>query len=228
MKGLLICLQTPASRGPEIALMNVMQNRMKKRMRLALMVGLLALAISSATAQSTDVVQHANFVLKGTVQTSSGETSVRLVTKDILAALNASGAYQFGPKAMLLFVSSDEQPPLVIVRDVIGGQTTNTDVSEFFGVAEIGDPVRSRNESTRWETWKFSFDNNATNEMAFQLWGATTIHRGAIRTRGVGTLAGSKRVQSDVKGVGRVQDAVTIFSGSVSGANASLVTESEQ
>jgi hypothetical protein len=93
---------------------------------------------------------------------------------------------------------------------------------------EIGDEVRSANDSTRWETWNFAFDNGTTNhETSFELWGATTIHRGAIRTPGVGTLAGPQRVQSSVRGVGRVKGAITIFSGTVSGANATLVT-SEQ
>jgi hypothetical protein len=191
-------------------------------MRFTLITGLLALAICSAIAQSTDVVQRANFVLKGTTQTSSGVTSVRVVNKDILAALNASGAYEFGPKAALFFVSADDQPPALIVREVSAGQVTNTDVSPYFGVREIGDEVHSRNESTWWETWNFAFDNGNTNETAFQLWGFTTIHRGTIRTPGIGTLAGSQRVQSNVTGVGRVQGAITVFSGSVDAANATL------
>lgn len=199
---------------------------MKKIVRFALITNLLGLAMSSATAQSTDVVQHANFVLKGTAQTSSGVKSVRVVTKDLLAALNASGAYQFGPRAALLFVSSDDQPPLLIVRDVSGRKTTSTDVSEYFGVTEIGDAVRSPGESTRWETWQFSFDNGNTNvETAFQLWGFTTIHRGTIHTPGIGTLDGSERVQSEVRGVGRLKNAITVFSGKVYGANSSLAKE---
>jgi len=199
---------------------------MKKMMRFALMTALLALATCGATAQSTNVVQRANFVLKGTTQTPSGATSVRVINKDILAALNATGAYQFGPKALLLFVSGDDQTPALMVSEVSGGKTTTTDVSDYFGVTEIGNEVRSRNESTRWQTWNFAFDNGNTNgETGFQLWGSTTIHRGAIHTPGIGTLAGSERVQSDVKGVGRVQGAITIFSGSVSGANATLVKE---
>src|SRR3954465_4926751 len=98
-------------------------------MRLALTTVLLALVISSATAQSTNVVQRANFVLKGTIQTSAGVTSVRVVNKDILAALNATGEYNFGRKAALLFVSSDDEPPAVVVSEGSGQEATNTDVS---------------------------------------------------------------------------------------------------
>jgi hypothetical protein len=178
--------------------------------------------MSSAIAQSTNVVQRANFVLKGTTQTSSGVTSVRLVNKDILAALNATGVYQFGPKATLLFVSADDQPPALVVSEANGGSATSTDISDYFGVTEIGDDVHSPSDKTRWETWNFAFDNGNTNETAFELWGATTIHRGAIRTRGVGTLAGPQRVQSDVRGVGRVQGAITVFSGRIDGTNPTL------
>ncbi len=196
-------------------------------MRFAITLGLLAAAISSATAQSTSVVQRANFVLKGTTQVPSGSSSLRVVNKDILAALNATGVYNFGPKATLLFVSSDDQAPVVMVSEVVGGQTTNTDVSGYFGVTEIGTKVRSSNQSKSWETWNFAFDNGVTKETAFQLWGATTIHRGTIRTHGVGTLMGPQRMESSVRGVGRVQGVITIFSGTVSAANATLVT-SEQ
>lgn len=196
-------------------------------MRFAITIGLLAAAISSATAQSTSVVQRANFVLKGTTQIPSGSSSLRMVNKDILAALNATGVYKFGPKATLLFVSSDDQPPVVMVSDVVGGQTTNTDVSDYFGVAEVGTEVRSSNQGKWWETWNFAFDNGDAKETGFQLWGETTVHRGTIRTKGVGTLIGPQRVQSSVRGVGRVQGVITIFSGTVSAANATLVT-SEQ
>jgi hypothetical protein len=192
---------------------------MKKIMRFALMTGLLALAICSAIAQSTDVVQRATFVLKGTIQTASGAASVRVVNKDILAALNGTGVYNFKPGATLLFVSSDDQPPALIVSEGSGRQTTNTDVGDYFGVTEIGDAVHSPDGSTRWETWNFAFDNGTTNETAFQLWGATTIHRGAIHTGRNGEVASSPAVLSDVRGVGRVQGAITVFSGTVSSGN---------
>jgi hypothetical protein len=198
----------------------------KKIMRFALRTGLLALALSSATAQSTNVVQRANFVLRGTTQTSSGARLVRVVNKDILAALNATGAYEFGSKAALLFVSNNDQPPALVVRAVSGNTTTTIDVSTYFGVAEIGDEVRSPDDSTRWQTWNFSLDNANTNgQTSFRLWGFTTIHRGAIHTPGIGTLTGSQRVESTVRGVGRLQDAITVFSGSISGANSTLVKE---
>src|SRR4051812_8660633 len=179
---------------------NTKEKRMQKIMRFAIMTALLAVTMFSANAQSTDVVQRVNFVLRGRVQTSSGVKAVRVTTKDILAALNASGAYQFGPRATLLFVSSDDQPPALVVHDGSGQTATNTDVGDYFGITEIGEAVRSSDETTRWETWQISFDNGNTNvSTAFQLWGATTIHRGPIHTAGIGTLAGSQRVQLEVR-----------------------------
>jgi len=47
-----------------------------------------------------NVIQPVFFVLKGTVQTVSGVASVRVVNKDIVAALNATGVYQFDPKPL--------------------------------------------------------------------------------------------------------------------------------
>jgi hypothetical protein len=196
-------------------------------MRFALITGLLALATSSATAQTTNVVQQAYFVLKGTAQTASGGVkSVRVVNKDILTALNETGVYQFGARATLLFVSTDEQqPPVLMVRNVSGNQLTTNDVGDYFGLTEIGDEVRSPDDSIRWQTWNFAFDNNTTNETAFQLWGATTIQRRTVHAGRNGGGAGSPVFVSDVRGVGRVQGAVTVFSGIVSSANVTPVRE---
>src|SRR5215467_8052415 len=110
-------------------------------MRFALIAGLLTVATSSAIGQTTNVVQPAFFVLKGTTQTPSGGVkSVRVVNKDILAALNETGAYEFGARSTLLFVSTDdEQPPVLMVRNVSGNQVTTNDVGGFFGIMEIGD-----------------------------------------------------------------------------------------
>jgi hypothetical protein len=201
--------------------------RVEKIMRFALIAGLLTAATSSAIGQTTNVVQPAYFVLKGTTQTASGGVkSVRVVNKDILAALNETGAYQFEARAALLFVSTDdEQLPVLMVRNVSGSQVTTNDIGDFFGITEIGDEVRSPDDSIRWQTWNFAFDNNTTNETAFQLWGATTIERGTVHAGRNGEGAGSPAFVSDVRGVGRVQGAVTVFSGTVSSGNAALVRE---
>src|SRR3954470_8033707 len=90
------------------------QNGMKKIMRLIIMIGLLGLAIATANAQTTNVVLPAFFVLKGTTQTATGVKSVRLVNKDIIAALNETGVYQFGRRATLLLVTTDDETPVIM------------------------------------------------------------------------------------------------------------------
>jgi hypothetical protein len=193
-------------------------------MRFVIMAGLLGLAMSISSAQSTDVMQRAIFDLKGTMQTSSGVKEVRIGNKDIIAALNASGAYNFGPHAILLFDMNDDQAPALIVQDDGPGQATKTDVSAYFGVTEIGGEVRSRDGSTVWQTWQFGLGNGNTNaETGFALWGATTMGRGFIRVLGIGMVADTRRFQSNVKGVGRLNGAVTVFSGTVSGQSFWLI-----
>jgi hypothetical protein len=156
------------------------------------------------------------------MQTSSGAKAVRLGNKDILAALNASGEYKFGPKATLLFVVSDDQPTGLIVQDGKAGQTTDTDVSAYFDVTEIGEGVRSPDGGMVWETWHFGFDNGNTNETAFELWGTTTIHNRPINLRRVASPSSSQRIESSIRGVGRLKGVVTIFSGTIYGGTFSL------
>jgi hypothetical protein len=196
------------------------------------MIGLLGLAMATANAQTTNVVLPAFFVLKGTTQTATGAKSVRVVNKDIIAALNETGVYQFGPQATLLMVSTDDETPVLMVRDVTGGQATTNEIGDYFDITEIGDEVRAPNGSTRWQTWNFAFDNAtgdpSTNETAFQLWGATTLQSGTSPARRTREAAITPRVLAEVRGVGRVHDAITIFSGTVSSGNSAPVVSVQQ
>lgn len=199
-------------------------------MRFALITGLLGLAISSAIGQSTNIIQPAYFVLKATIQTQtgSGVKSIRVVNKDIIAALNESGAYQFGPRATLLFVTTDEQqPPELVVRDVSAGTVSTNDVGEYFGIKEIGDEVHSPDNSTRWQTWNFAFSNGITNDTGFHLWGATTIQRGVVHSARTGEVTDGPSFISDVRGAGGVQGTNTIFSGTIYSANSTSVASQQ-
>ncbi len=205
---------------------------MKKIMRFVIMIGFLGLAMATANAQTTNVVLPAFFVLKGTTQTATGAKSVRVVNKDIIAALNETGVYQFGRRATLLLVTTDDETPEIMVRDVNGGQVTTNEVGDYFDITEIGDEVRAPDGSTRWQTLNFAFDNAtsdaSTNETAFQLWGATTIQNGTSPTRRTREAANNPSFRSDVRGVGRVQGAITIFSGTVSSGNSAPVVSVQQ
>src|SRR5262249_41095360 len=117
-----------------------------------------------------------------------------------------------------------DQAPALIVQDGKPGQRTNTYVGAYFGVTEIGDEVRSRDGSTVWQTWQFGFGNGNTNaETGFALWGSTTLGRGYIRVLGIGMVADTPRFESNVRGVGRLNGAVTVFSGTVSGQSFWLI-----
>jgi hypothetical protein len=196
------------------------------------MIGFLGLAMVTANAQTTNVVLPAFFVLKGTTQTATGVKSVRLVNKDIIAALNETGVYQFGPRATLLMIATDDETPAFVVRDVTGGQATTNEVGDYFDITEIGDEVRTPDGSTRWQTLHFAFDNAtsdaSTNETAFQLWGETTIQNRTSPSRETRQATNSPVFLSVVRGVGRVQDAITIFSGTVSSGNSAPVVSIQQ
>lgn len=189
---------------------------LKQIVEVGSLIGLLAVASNTAVGQSTDVVQQANFVLKGIKQNSSGVTYVRIGNKDILAALNATGEYHFSSGAALLFVSTDDQPPTIVVRDTNIGQVTNVDVGVYFGVSETGDAVHSTNGLTEWTTWAFALSDgqSGAKDTEFQLWGRTTLHTVGA---GVTQIHG---VQSDVSGVGSLAGAVTIFYGTVQASDA--------
>ena len=193
---------------------------MRTIVRLGIIVGVCALLTSVCAAQSTNIVQHAYFVLTGLEQASNGVSVVRVTNKDLLAALNATGAYNFGSGAMVLLVSTDNQVPSVMVRQTNGTQVVTTDVGNNFGITELGDEVHTRNGATRWATWEFAFDNG--RETDFQLWGFTTEYIRVIQTAGVGALQGLYGELSHVCGQGGIGGQNVVYYGAVYGGYPSL------
>src|SRR5437667_12431299 len=93
---------------------------MKKRIRITALGVLAGLGIGTASAQ-TNVGLVVNIALSGVRQESeSTSTSVRITTKDLLAALNQSGGFNFDANAQLIFRSIDDQEPTVWVRAGFG------------------------------------------------------------------------------------------------------------
>ncbi len=194
---------------------------MKTIVRLGIILGVCALAAGQSVAQSTNIVQRAYFVLTGLEQKPAGGVSlVRITNKDILNALNASGAYHFGSGAMLLFVITDNQLPAIVVREQNGTQATTTDVGNNFGIAEQGDAIHALNGATGWATWVFSFDNG--HETDFQLWGMTTLYERVIQTAGVGAMSGLYGELSRVSGEGGIGGQNVVYYGAVYGGFPSL------
>lgn len=194
--------------------------------RLALLTSLLAFTLNRADAQpTTNIVHYAYFALRGIEQLpTNGVTAVRVTNKDLMAALNASGSYNFGSGAALLLIGPDGQVPDIVVREKVGGLVTNTAVGNYFGVSEPGDEVHAKNNKVRWGTWLFSFGNGLDPAQAtdLQLWGFTTFSRGQVRTPRVGTLNATVRLHSAINGVGGLRGATTVFYGTVDGINSSI------
>ena len=176
------------------------------------------MSINRSAAQSTNIVQSAAFMLTGLEQTPSGSiTMVRVTNKDLLAVLNATGNYNFGSGATLQFIGTDNELPTIVVREMIGGQVTTTDVGNNFGLSEKGEEIHSFGDATRWATWMFAFDNG--QETDFQLWGFTTIYNRDIRSVGAGAIRGMEYEASHVQGVGGIGGRSTVFYGEVYGYN---------
>lgn len=194
---------------------------MRRLLQLGIVVCVCGMATTRLAAQSTNIVQHAYFVLTGLEQTPAGRVSlVRVTNKDILKELSASGAYNFGPGASLLFVSTDNQLPTIAVRETNGSQVTTTDVGNNFGLTEQGDEVHSFDGATRWGSWMFAFDNGQATD--FQLWGFTTLYDRIIQSAGVGTILGNYGELSRVSGVGAIEGQNTVFYGNVYGGYPTL------
>ena len=172
--------------------------------------GFLALAASPAMAQTTNVVMKAYFVLTGIKQVNGGVTYVRVTNQDILAALNATGNFNFGSGAQLILVSTDDQLPVVKVRQ---GDGTTTDVGAYLALVGVDDEVHSANNLVSWAYWTYDFDNG--NGTDFRLSGMATLYRGTVTGPGIGTLTRTYNASTRVYGAGGLKGASTIFSGTV-------------
>src|SRR5690242_14290608 len=103
----------------------MMKNRI---IRLAMVSGMLALGTGMVAAQTTNVFLKTYFVLSGFMQAANSQAvAVRIIDKDILAALNAATNFNFNSSAQLLLKSNDTQPPTFFVRQTNGTQVITTD-----------------------------------------------------------------------------------------------------
>src|SRR5213082_2849464 len=138
-----------------------MTKNMKTRIKLAAISTLEALLLGAAQAQAfisgTNVSQVANIVLTGFKQAGASSTvPVRITTKDIVAALNASGNFHFDSNARLLLISNEDQLPTAAIREGTGANTTTTDISDFLTISEPAE-VNANNDQTSYALRIFSF-----------------------------------------------------------------------
>src|SRR5262249_35184046 len=84
------------------------------------------------------VAMVAQFSLTGIKQVNESSTApVKITNKDILAALNATGRFNFGNNAQILFLSVEGNLPSIAVRERNGTNAITTDISAFFFITEL-------------------------------------------------------------------------------------------
>src|ERR1051326_6847347 len=171
---------------------------MKMIMKLAGMGAVLALGLGVAQAQTTNVVMTANIALSGFKQVDEGNASpVRITTKDIIAALNASGGFGFGNSAQLIMISQEDQLPTFAVREHVGTNVNTTDVSSYLSIEEAIE-VHANNNAISYVAQTFNFDDH--NGTSFSVTGFTTLHRGRISARGIAPLSRVNSLTAQVAG----------------------------
>src|SRR4051812_30674542 len=181
------------------------------------LTGILVGGWSMAEAQPITVSMITQFSLTGVKQVSdSSMASVRISNKDILAALNDTGNFNFANNAQIVLLSVDGNLPSIAVRERSGTNTITTDISSYFFVTEPTE-VHAADHSAGYALWFFNFDNQ--NGTSFSVSGMTTLHAGTINAPGIGILSRDKTLTSTVSGPGAVHGANTIFRGTVHGGS---------
>src|SRR6185503_2597565 len=105
--------------------------------RLCTISVLVALGYGAAYAQDVfNVSLVTQFALSGVKQAGQSTTPVKITNKDILAALNATGRFNFGKSAQLILVSFEDQLPTFSVRERNGTNVTTTDISAYLTLTE--------------------------------------------------------------------------------------------
>jgi hypothetical protein len=177
----------------------------------------------AAQEQDSTTVKDAFIVLTAIVQKSDGGTNkVRITNKDVLAALNATNAFNFDNRAKLLLRSVNGAIPYFVVRESARNVVTNSDVdvSDFLTLVEPDDAVHGHNSMVNWGIWNFTLNGGGGTDFAF--WGFTTLHTGAIPTGHGGNLLRTVNLTSIGSGPGHVDGANAQFSGRVTANHARI------
>lgn len=193
---------------------------MKKSMNSGALIALLALGAGLAPARGavTNVAMVTQFALTGVRQAaSSTATPVRMSNKDILAALNATGRFDFASNAQLLLLSYEGNLPNFAVRQGNGTNASTTDISRYFYITEPTE-VHSAGFTAGYAIYVFHFDNRVGT--SFNLSGMTTLHAGTITGPGIGPLYRDKTLTSSVNGGGTFNGDSVVLHGTVTGGSA--------
>jgi hypothetical protein len=145
---------------------------------------------------TTNVTLVANNALSGFKQaTGSKAAMIRITSKDLLAAVNNSGQFNFAKNAQLIFLSNEDQEPTIWVRQGSGANESLTDISEFFSITQPGE-VDANHDLTSYAFRIFTFDDH--NGLSFSVSGLTTMRRTHIVSRNIGPLINGTGAKAEV------------------------------
>jgi hypothetical protein len=183
------------------------------------LAALVAFGAGPAHAQGvTNVAMVTQIALTGVKQAGPSTTaSVRITNKDILAALNATGRFDFASNAQLLLLSVEGQLPTFAVRERNGTNIVTADISAYFFMTEPLE-VHSADHLTGYALRFFTLDNQ--NGTSFTVSGMTTLRAGKITAPGIGPLTRDRTLSSTVSGPGTLDGASIVVRGTVRGGSA--------
>jgi hypothetical protein len=192
---------------------------MKKVMKSWALVALVALgALANAQGAVTNVSMVMQFALTGVRQVGpSSSAPIRISNKDILAALDDTGRFDFASNAQLILLSYEGNLPTFAVRERSGTNVVTTDISRYFFITEPTE-VHSADHLTGYAIYIFHFDNRTGT--SFSISGMTTLHAGTITGPGIGPLTRDRTLTSIVNGSGSRSGETMVIRGAVMGGSA--------
>jgi hypothetical protein len=187
-------------------------------MNLCLIAGFLGFNAGVAVGQGATVAMQARFALSGVKQVGDSTAApVKITNKDILNALNATGRFDFGSSAQILFLSFEGELPSIAVREGSGSNAVTTDISSYFFINEPQE-IHSADHMRSYAIYTYNFDNR--NGTSFSVSGLTLLHAGTITGPGIGPLTRDKTLSSAVNGSGADNGATMVVRGTVTGGSA--------
>lgn len=186
-------------------------------MSLSVIAVFLAFGADVAVGQGITVAMQVRFALSGVKQVGDSVGPVKIINKDILNALNATGQFNFGSGAQIVFLSLEGELPSIAVREGSGSNLVTTDVSDFFFITEPQE-VHAADHLHSYAIYTYNFDNQ--NGTSFTVSGLTLLHAGTITGPGIGAVTRDKTLSSGVTGPGTFDGANMIVRGTVNGGSA--------
>jgi hypothetical protein len=153
---------------------------MKQFGTLAIISAALVLSAVQSNAQTQDV-QTVMINLTGVEQGSSGTTPVKITNKEILTALGGTGSNGvFTTKAKLVAITplDGSSPTGIFVRDIVNGQTVDTDVSANFNnstIASVSSGSGKGAKETSVQTFSFSSDTLSYDTQGYTTGNTTNL-----------------------------------------------------